>query len=126
MAQGGGASGGGAWQGAAFGEGAGSGKQAAQAGGGGSEGGNDVVDDPEVAKQLEAEPEEQYHARVYQEYVDAKKAAGEDVSNIPQDRFVQRLDGNAKALARRHNVRAVRFQVQQRGNQVVLKPVLIR
>jgi hypothetical protein len=100
-------------------------------GGGGGGGGaapsaGDVVDDPAVAQQLGAEPEAAYYGRIYQEYVAAKTAIGENVSNIPQDRFVTRLQGNAAALAKKHGVRAVRFQVETRGNQVVLKPVLIR
>jgi hypothetical protein len=88
--------------------------------------GRDVVDDPEVAAKLAAEPEDAYFARVYREYVDAKQAAGEDVSSIPQDRFVKRLQANAAALAKKHGVPAVRFQVQSKGNQVILRPVLLR
>ncbi|HJK98522.1 MAG TPA: MXAN_5187 C-terminal domain-containing protein, partial [Polyangiaceae bacterium LLY-WYZ-14_1] len=89
-------------------------------------GGGDVVDDPEVAARLEAEDESTYYGRVYREYVAAKQALGEDVSNIPEERFVQRLRGNEAALAKKHGCRLVRFQVDTRGQQVVLKPVLIR
>jgi hypothetical protein len=79
-----------------------------------------------VAAQLEGEPEDQYLERVYKEYVAAKQSIGEDVSNIPQERFAQRLKGNAQALTNKHGCRDVRFQVETRGNQVVLRPVLIR
>ncbi len=92
----------------------------------GGGGGADVVDNPGVAAQLAAEPEAQYYARIYREYVAAKQSIGEDVSGIPQDRFVQRLKGNETALAQKHGCRMVRFQVQTRGNQVVLRPVLVR
>ena len=87
---------------------------------------NDPIDDAAIAARLAAEPENAYHARVYQEYVAAKRSAGEDVSNIPQDRFLQRIQGNAKNLAQRHGVAQVRFQVQADGGQVILRPVLIR
>ncbi|MDQ3033436.1 MAG: hypothetical protein M3Y87_13540 [Myxococcota bacterium] len=83
------------------------------------------VDDPALVARLAAEPEDAYYARVYAEYVAAKQAVGEDVSNIPQDKFVQRLRGNEQSLIKKHNCRMVRFQVQTRGTQVNLKPVII-
>ena len=79
-----------------------------------------------MATRLASEAEAAYEARVYKEYVAAKQAAGENVSNIPQDRFCQRLKGRGDALAKKHGVKAVRFQVQATGNQVVLRPVLLR
>jgi hypothetical protein len=84
------------------------------------------VDDPAVAAKLAAEPEDAYYARVYQEYAAAKQAVGESIANIPQDRFIQRLKGNAQALAGKHGCKAVRFRVQKSGSQVALQPVLIR
>jgi hypothetical protein len=89
-------------------------------------GGEGEADDPELVARLAAEPEEQYYARVYREYVAAKRAVGEDVSNIPQDKFVQRLKANEQSLMNKHGCRMVRFQVQTVGTQVNLKPVLIR
>jgi hypothetical protein len=119
--------GGSAWQGAAFAsEAGGASASGGQAAGGGGASGGDVIDDPAVAKELAAEDEATYLARVYKEYVAAKQGVGEDVSNIPQERFSQRLKGNAKALSQKHGVSDVRFRVETRGNQVVLRPVLIR
>jgi len=83
-------------------------------------------EDEGLAAQLAAEPEDAYHERIYQEYVAAKKAAGEDVSNIPKDRFIGRLQKNAQNLVQKHGCRMVRFQVQTKGNQVILRPVIIR
>lgn len=97
----------------------------AAASAGGAAGSTDPIDDPAVAQQLAAEPEEQYLARIYQEYVQAKAGVGETI-NIPQDRFTQRLSGNAEALAKKHGVPAVRFKVETAGSQVVLRPVLLR
>jgi hypothetical protein len=89
-------------------------------------GGSGETEDPALAAQLAAEPEDAYYARVYGEYVAAKQAAGEDVSNIPQDKFVQRLKANEAGLVKKHGCRMVRFQVQAVGTQVNLKPVIIR
>lgn len=110
-----------AWKDSAFSDGAAGGGQAAAGGGGG--GASDVIDDPAVAARLSAEPEEAYYKRVFAEYVAAKKAAGESVANIPEDRFTQRLKGNEQALVKKHGCKAVRFQVQKNGT---LQPVLIR
>ena len=56
----------------------------------------------------------------------AKKAAGEDVSNIPEDRFIQRLQKNAEGLVAKNKCRMVRFEVVTKGDQVTLRPVIIR
>ncbi|MEM9194919.1 MAG: MXAN_5187 C-terminal domain-containing protein [Myxococcota bacterium] len=91
--------------------------------GGGSASAAGPVDDPNVAAQLSAEPEDAYLTRVYGEYVAAKTAAGENVANIPEERFKQRLQKQGAALAKKHGVRMVRFQVESSG---ALRPVLIR
>ncbi len=83
-------------------------------------------EDPALAAQLAAEPEDAYYDRIYDEYVAAKQALGENVSNITKDRFVQRLQANEKSLLKKHGCRLVRFQVQTRGTQVNLRPVIIR
>lgn len=83
-------------------------------------------DDAELAAELAAEDLEAYRERIYQEYVAAKQGVGEDVSNIPKDRFIQRLEKNADNLVKKHGCRMVRFQVQSKGNQVILRPVIIR
>jgi HAMP domain-containing protein len=87
---------------------------------------DDDAEDPALAARLASEPEDAYHDRVYREYVAAKQSIGEDVSNIPQDKFVQRLRANEQGLLKKHDCRMVRFQVQTRGTQVNLKPVIIR
>ena len=81
-------------------------------------------DDPDAAA-LTAIPEEEYYARLYAEYVSAKQALGEDVSNVPESRFVERIRGNAEHLAKKHGARIVRFKVETIGGQVNLKPVVI-
>jgi hypothetical protein len=81
-------------------------------------------DDPEAAA-LAAIPEDQYYAQLYQEYVAAKQSAGEDISNIPEARFIERIKGNAAALVKKHGAQMVRFKVETIGGQVNLKPLVI-
>lgn len=97
----------------------------ASSSGAGAASSSDEGEDPELAAQLAAEPEAAYYARVFAEYVAAKAAAGEQL-NIPEDKFTQRLKSNEQALIKKEGCRMVRFQVQVRGAQVNLKPVLIR
>jgi hypothetical protein len=87
---------------------------------------DEPLEDPALAARLAAEDEDAYARRLYGEYVAAKQALGENVSNIPQDRFMQRLSGRAAALAQKHGCRLVRFHVETRNDQVLLRPVLIR
>ena len=87
--------------------------------------GSSESDDPD-AEALAAQPEGQYYAQLFQDYVAAKQSVGEDVSNIPEDRFIQRIRGNAEHLLKRHGARMVRFKVETIGGQVNLKPVVIR
>lgn len=77
------------------------------------------------AEALAGEPEASYYARLYKEYVEAKRGIGEDVSNIPEERFVERIKNNAAHLLNKHSARMVRFRVETEGGQVNLKPVVI-
>ncbi len=92
----------------------------------GSGSGGGAIDDPAVAAKLAAVPEAEYLTQVYNDYVSAKQGAGEDVSNITEDRFSQRLKRNAESLRKRHGCKEVRFVVENNDGHVVLKPVLIR
>lgn len=107
----------GAWKDAAFSDGAAS---------GGAANPDEPIDDEALSARLAAEDNAAYESRVYAEYVAAKQSLGENVANIPQDRFHQRLAGRATALTQKHGCRMVRFQVETDANQVVLRPVLIR
>jgi hypothetical protein len=81
-------------------------------------------DDPKVAA-LAAVPEGEYYAQLYRDYVAAKQSVGEDVSDVPQGRFIERIRGNAAHLAKKHGAQMVRFEVETIGGQVNLKPVVI-
>ena len=84
-----------------------------------------IQDDDPDAEALAAQPEGQYYAQLFQDYVAAKRSVGEDVSNIPEDRFVQRIRSNADHLLKKHGARMVRFKVETIGGQVNLKPVVV-
>lgn len=111
------------WKEAEFGDAPGAGAPAASSAAAAAE---EVIDDPAVAAKLGAENEAAYGDRIYAEYCAAKQALGENVSNIPKDRFNQRLKGRGDTLVQKHGCRMVRFQVHTAANQVVLRPVLIR
>jgi Double sensory domain of two-component sensor kinase len=81
-------------------------------------------DNPDAAA-LAALPERQYYAQLYREYIAAKQSMGEDVSNIPEERFIERIKGNAAHLMKKHGAQMVRFEVETIGGQVNLKPVVI-
>jgi hypothetical protein len=82
------------------------------------------TDDPQKAA-LAALPESEYYAMLYQNYVSAKQSVGEDVSNVPRERFIERIRGNAAVLQKKHGAQMVRFEVETIGGQVNLKPVVI-
>ncbi len=68
---------------------------------------------------LAAEPEAQYYARIYREYIDAKKANGEGVDGITHDVFANRIKGMERDAAAKLG-KPVRYAVQRRERQVVL------
>jgi hypothetical protein len=84
-----------------------------------------IESDDRHAAELASLPESQYYALLYQEYVTAKQSVGEDVSNVPRERFIERIKGNAAHLQQKHGAKMVRFEVETIGGQVNLKPVVI-
>ena len=82
------------------------------------------TEDPELVA-LAAIPESQYYAQLFADYVAAKQSVGEDVSNVPEQRFIERIKGNADHLRKKHGAQMVRFKVETIGGQVNLKPLVI-
>jgi len=78
--------------------------------------------DPAVASALAAEPAEQYYARLFQEYVNAKRSIGDAVDHITKDSFVERIR-QREAEQSAKSGRPVRYQVQLRGREVNLLAV---
>jgi hypothetical protein len=72
---------------------------------------------------LAQEPAAQYYARLYQEYISAKKALGEQTDHITQDAFQSRIQQmEAESSQKGKNVR---YKVQSNGREVVLLAVPI-
>ncbi len=74
------------------------------------------------APALAHEPAEQYYARLYQEYIAAKRSLGEQVDHITDAAFRSRIQGMEQEAASKHG-RPVRYQVQVNGREVVLLAV---
>jgi hypothetical protein len=87
-------------------------------GGGGAPGGGGDVD----AGRLAAEPPDAYYARLYREYITAKKGLGEQVDHITDAAFKSRIQGMEQDAASKHG-RPVRYHVQSNGKEVVLLAV---
>ena len=76
------------------------------------------------AGRLASEPAEQYYARLYQEYIAAKKALGEQVDHITDAAFRTRIQGMEQDAATKQG-RPVRYHVQTNGREVVLVAVAV-
>jgi hypothetical protein len=75
--------------------------------------------DAEAVRRLAAEPDGQYYARLYREYIAAKKALGEPTDHISETAFLSRIKAMEEDWTRK-NGRPVRYQVNGRNNEVVL------
>ncbi|MBS2019104.1 MAG: cache domain-containing protein [Deltaproteobacteria bacterium] len=71
---------------------------------------------------LAAEPAEAYYARLYAEYINAKKALGEQVDHITDAAFRSRIQGMEQDATAKTG-RPVRYHVQSNGREVVLLAV---
>ena len=78
--------------------------------------------DPAKAQQLAAEPAAQYYARIYNEYISAKKALGEQTDHITEQAFATRIQGMERDASQKYG-RPVRYQVHARSTEVVLLAV---
>jgi len=72
-----------------------------------------------IAAQLQAEPTDQYYARLYREYIAAKRALGEPTDHITEQAFVTRIQGMERDASAKQG-RPVRYQVRPTGKEVVL------
>lgn len=74
------------------------------------------------AARLAAEPADAYYARLYNEYIRAKRALGEQTDHITDAAFRSRIQGMEQDAATKHG-RPVRYHVQSNGREVVLLAV---
>ncbi|MBK6694185.1 MAG: hypothetical protein IPG50_18555 [Myxococcales bacterium] len=84
-------------------------------------GGGDGTEGMDAAalQALASEPTEQYYARIYREYISAKRALGEAVDHITDAAFRQRIQGMEQDASSKYG-KPVRYRVQTRGREVVL------
>lgn len=75
--------------------------------------------DASVAAALAAEPAPAYYRRIFQEYIQAKRTIGDPTDHITEQSFVERIQQREQEMSSRTG-RAVRYQVQLRGKEVVL------
>jgi hypothetical protein len=75
--------------------------------------------DANTAQRLAAEPEEQYYARLFREYIAAKNAIGESTSHITEATFTTRIQSMESDASQKYG-RPVRYQVQSRNKEVIL------
>ncbi len=73
---------------------------------------------------LAAEPADQYYARLYREYIAAKRALGEQTDHITDAAFRSRIQGMEQDAAQKQG-RPVRYHVQTNGREVVLVAVAV-
>ncbi|MEB2312046.1 MAG: hypothetical protein OZ921_11165 [Sorangiineae bacterium] len=78
--------------------------------------------DPARAAALAAEPAAQYYARLYGEYIAAKRQVGDPVDHITEQAFVARIQGSEQEMLGKHG-RPVRYQAELRAGAVVLVAV---
>lgn len=75
--------------------------------------------DAAAAAALAAEPEGAYYARIYREYIEAKRANGEGVEGITEQVFGDRIRGMERDQQSKTG-RPVRYAIQRRDGQVRL------
>ncbi len=71
------------------------------------------------ATKLAAEPADQYYARIFHEYIEAKRSIGDPVDHITQSSFIDRIKQREAEMSSKSG-RPVRYQVELRGREVVL------
>ncbi|MGH7284264.1 MAG: MXAN_5187 C-terminal domain-containing protein, partial [Polyangiaceae bacterium] len=75
--------------------------------------------DANAVAQLAAEPEGAYYARIFAEYIAAKKALGEPTDHITDATFRGRIQSMEQEASAKQG-KPVRYRVQTRGKEVVL------
>ncbi len=78
--------------------------------------------DAAAASRLAAEPTADYYARIFREYIAAKKALGEATEQITEPTFVSRIQDMEREASGRIG-RPVRFQVSSTGREVKLMEI---
>ena len=91
-----------------------------------------LTDDPDdddlgsqLAQDLANQSVEAYTTQLFNDYVEARRQAGLDVSDLTEDALVMRLRANENLLKARFKCQMVRFQVVSEGPRISFKPIRI-
>jgi hypothetical protein len=87
-----------------------------------AQGGESPTADPAVAERLAREPSSDYYARIYREYIAAKKSLGEATDHITEQAFATRIQGMEQEATAKHG-QPVRYEVRAGEKEVVLLAV---
>ena len=74
------------------------------------------------AKALREEPDSAYYARIFGEYIAAKRSLDDPVDHITHEAFIGRIMASEREMAEKHG-KPVRYKVEVRGKEVVLLAV---
>lgn len=72
---------------------------------------------------LASEPEESYLAKLFEQYIEARKGAQLSVEGLTLPVFSQKVKANEAMLRAKHECQLVRFKVSSAGGQVTLIPL---
>lgn len=75
--------------------------------------------DPSLVDRLAKEPARDYYARIYREYIAAKKAIGEATDHITEQAFTTRIQGMEQEATAKYG-KPVRYEVRAGEKEVVL------
>lgn len=74
------------------------------------------------ARALRDEPDGAYYARIFREYIDAKRRIGDPTEHITEAAFVARIQASEREMAEKHG-KPVRYKIEVRGREVALLAV---
>jgi hypothetical protein len=82
-------------------------------------GARDETPDSRILRQ---EAASRYYARIFEEYIAAKKSVGDPTDHITRDAFIDRIKTSESEMAHKHG-KPVRYRVEVRNKEVVLLAV---
>ena len=86
-------------------------------------------DDDDIGSQLAQDlanvSDAEYTTQLFNDYVEARREAGLDVSDLTEDALIMRLRANENLLKARFKCQMVRFQVVSSGPRISFKPIRI-
>ena len=80
------------------------------------------IEDVDDAQALRDEEAEDYYKRIFDEYIEAKRAIGEPVDHIRFAPFSRRIKESEAKLTNKHG-KPFRYRIEAKGSEVVLLAV---